>query len=185
MAVIAATRLALLQRLYAKSRDRLPNDARVFQIVFLSGLLTTGVLLRDFSVQPLQIVLAFAAGFATQAFWLRRLGLQQKGLLSAIVTCCGLSLLLRSDTLWAHPLAAALAMSSKFVLRISGKHLHNPANLGVIAAITLLPGTWVSPGHLTILLVWRCRRPSIEKRSIHPSVSPRVFDKTGWPGRSN
>jgi Na+-transporting NADH:ubiquinone oxidoreductase subunit NqrB len=57
-----------------------------------------------------------------------------------------LSLLLRSDSLWVHPLAATLAMSSKFVLRVNGKHLYNPANLGVIAAITLLPGTWVSPG---------------------------------------
>jgi len=125
---------------------RVPKDARIFQILFLAGLLTTGVLLRDFSVHPLQIALAFAAGLATQDFWLRRLGLQQKGFLSAIVTCCGLSLLLRSDTLWAHPLAAALAMSSKFLLRINGKHVYNPANLGVVAAITLLPGTWVSPG---------------------------------------
>jgi enediyne biosynthesis protein E5 len=146
VAVIAVARLALLERLYTTTRDRLPRDARVFQIVFLAALLTTGVLLRDFSVQPLQIALAFAAGLATQAFWLKRLGLQQKGLLSAIVTCCGLSLLLRSDTLWAHPLAAALAMSSKFVLRTNGKHLYNPANVGVIAAIVLLPGTWVSPG---------------------------------------
>ncbi len=126
--------------------DRLPRDARAFQILFLAALLTIGVLLRDFSVQPLQIALTFAAGLATQAFWLNRLGLQRKGLLSAIVTCCGLSLLLRSDTLWAHPLIATLAMSSKFVLRICGKHLYNPANLGVIAAITMLPGTWVSPG---------------------------------------
>jgi Na+-transporting NADH:ubiquinone oxidoreductase subunit NqrB len=122
------------------------RDARVFQIAFLAALLATGVLLRDFSLQPLQMALAFGAGLATQAFWLRRLGLQQKGFLSAVVTCCGLSLLLRSDTLWAHPLAAVLAMSSKFVLRINGKHLYNPANLGVIAAITFLPGTWVSPG---------------------------------------
>jgi Na+-transporting NADH:ubiquinone oxidoreductase subunit NqrB len=146
VAIIAAARLSLLERLYAKLRDRLPRDARVFQVLFLAALLTTGVLLRDFSVQPMQIALAFAAGLATQAFWLKRLGLEQKGLLSAIVTCCGLSLLLRSDALWAHPLAAALAMSSKFVLRINGKHLYNPANLGVIAAITLLPGTWVSSG---------------------------------------
>ena len=121
VAVIAVARLALLERLYTKTRDRLPRDARVFQIVFLAALLTTGVLLRDFSVQSVQIALAFAAGLATQTFWLKRLGLQQKGLLSAIVTCCGLSLLLRSDTLWAHPVAAALAMSSKFVLRINGK----------------------------------------------------------------
>jgi len=126
--------------------DRLPRDARAFQILFLAALLTTGVLLRDFSVQAPQIALTFAAGLATQAFWLERLGLQRKGLLSAIVTCCGLSLLLRSDTLWAHPLIATLAMSSKFVLRIRGKHVYNPANLGVIAAITMLPGTWVSPG---------------------------------------
>ena len=124
----------------------LPADARVFQILFLAGLLTTGVLLRDFSIHLPQIALAFAASLATQAFWLKRLGLQQKGFLSAVVTCCGLSLLLRSDTLWAHPLAAALAMSSKFLLRVNGKHLYNPANLGVIAAITLLPGTWVSAG---------------------------------------
>jgi Na+-transporting NADH:ubiquinone oxidoreductase subunit NqrB len=85
-------------------------------------------------------------GLATQAFWLKRLGLQRRGILSAVVTCCGLSLLLRSDTLWVHPLVAAFAMSSKFVLRIHGKHLFNPANLGVIAGIALLPGTWVSPG---------------------------------------
>ena len=130
----------------AAAREFLPKDARVFQILFLALLLTTGVLLRDFSLHPLQMALAFAAGLATQAFWLKRLGLEQRGFMSAIVTCCGLSLLLRSDTLWAHPLVAALAMSSKFVLRIHGKHLYNPANFGVIAAITLIPGTWVSPG---------------------------------------
>jgi enediyne biosynthesis protein E5 len=130
----------------ATARAWLPRDARVYQIVFLAALLTTGVLLRDFSLQPLQMALAFGAGLATQAFWLKRLGLRQKGFLSAIVTCCGLSLLLRSDTLWAHPLVAALAMSSKFVLRVNGKHLYNPANFGVIVAVTLLPGTWVSPG---------------------------------------
>ena len=128
------------------ARAFMPKDARIFQILFLALLLTTGVLLRDFSLHPLQMALAFAAGLATQSFWLKRLGLEQRGFLSAIVTCCGLSLLLRSDTLWAHPLAAMLAMSSKFVLRIHGKHLYNPANLGVIVAITLIPGTWVSPG---------------------------------------
>jgi Na+-transporting NADH:ubiquinone oxidoreductase subunit NqrB len=124
----------------------LPRDARIFQIVFLAGLLTVGVLLRDFSLHPLQMALAFAAGICTQAFWMRRLGLAQKGFLSAIITCCGLSLLLRSDTLWVHPIAAMIAMSSKFVLRAKGKHIYNPANLGVIAALTLLPGAWVSPG---------------------------------------
>jgi Na+-transporting NADH:ubiquinone oxidoreductase subunit NqrB len=136
----------LLSSIARKTWAVVSADARAFQIVFLASLLTIGVLLRDFSLQPAQMLLAFAAGLATQAFWLRRLGLKHRGFLSAIVTCCGLSLLLRSDTLWVHPLAATLAMSSKFVLRVNGKHLYNPANLGVIVAISLLPGTWVSPG---------------------------------------
>ena len=142
MEVTATARLPLI----AAVRGWLPRDARVFQIAFLAALLLTGVLLRDFSIEPVQVVLTFGAGLATQAFWLKRLGLRQRGTLSALVTCCGMSLLLRSDTLWAHPLVATLAMSSKFVLRVRGKHLYNPANFGVISAITLLPGTWVSPG---------------------------------------
>src|SRR5258705_9583905 len=55
-------------------------------------------------------------------------------------------MLLRSYTLWAPRLGSALAMSSNLVWRIDGKNLYTPANLGVIIAITLLPGTWVSPG---------------------------------------
>jgi hypothetical protein len=34
----------------------------------------------------------------------------------------------------------------RFVIRINGKHLYNPANLGVIVGLTLLPGAWISPG---------------------------------------
>jgi Na+-transporting NADH:ubiquinone oxidoreductase subunit NqrB len=127
-------------------RNEIPRDPRVYQILFLASLLTFGVFMRDFTLKPEQMLLAFAAGIATQAFWLHAKGLRQKGFLSSIVTCFGLSILLRSDTLWAHPLAACLAMSSKFVLRINGKHLYNPANLGVIVATVLLPGSWISPG---------------------------------------
>ena len=121
-------------------------DARLFQIAFLAGLLTLGVLTRDFSLRPEQMALTFAAGIATQLYWVQRLKLPQVGVLSALITCFGVSILLRADSLWVHPLIAALAMSAKFTVRVRGKHLFNPANLGVIAAVTLLPGTWISPG---------------------------------------
>lgn len=121
-------------------------DARLYQIAFLALLLGTGVLVRDFSLDPRQVVLAFAAGVATQLFWVRALGLQGVGVLSAVITCFGLSVLLRADSLWVHPLAAAACLSAKFVLRVNGKHLFNPTNLGVVLAVLLLPGAWVSPG---------------------------------------
>jgi enediyne biosynthesis protein E5 len=135
-----------LASLRSRPTWRLPPDARVFQIAFQAALLTVGVLARDFALDPRQMALAFAAGLLAQRLWLRALGLEHKGLLSAVVTCLGVSLLLRADSLWVHPLAAVLAISSKFVLRVDGRHVFNPANLAVIAALVLLPGTWVSAG---------------------------------------
>ncbi len=132
---------------WRRLRDKLAaTDARLYQILFLATLLTIGVLARDFSLRAEQMALTFAAGVATQAMFVRLLGLRKVGFLSAIITCFGLSILLRADTLWVHPLAAFIAIGAKFVIRVNGKHLFNPANLGVIAGITLLPGAWISPG---------------------------------------
>jgi len=122
------------------------RDARLFQIAFLASLLSIGVLVKDFALRPEQMALAFAAGIATQATWIRALRIRHRGILSAVITCFGLSILLRADSLWVHPLAATLAISAKFVIRFHGKHLYNPANLGVILAISLFPGAWISPG---------------------------------------
>ncbi len=128
-------------------RERLSKiDPRALQIVALGTFLSFGVLLRDFSVQWQQVALTFGAALATQAFWLRRLGLRQVGCLSAIVTGFGLSILVRADGLWAHPLIAMLAISSKFVVRVDGRHLFNPANLGAVLAAWIVPGAWLSPG---------------------------------------
>jgi len=121
-------------------------DARFFQIAFQAALLTIGVLLRDFSLLPAQMALSLVAATLTQAFWIRRLNLQGVGYLSPLITGFGLSLLLRADSLWLHPLVAMLAISGKFLLRIRGKHVFNPANFGVGVALILLPGAWVSPG---------------------------------------
>jgi Na+-transporting NADH:ubiquinone oxidoreductase subunit NqrB len=130
----------------AALRARLPRDPRVYQIVFLAGLLGGGALARDFTLRPEQMALTFAAGLAAQLGCVRVLGLQRVGILSALITCLGLSILLRADNFWVHPVVAALAIASKFVIRTGGKHLFNPGNLGVIAGLALIPGAWISPG---------------------------------------
>ncbi len=120
-------------------------------------LLGAGVFTRDFSLRREQMLLAFVAGLGTQVVLLRRLRLDSRNVLSAVVTCFGLSILLRADALWMHPLVASVAVASKFVLRVRGRHVFNPANLGVVLALTLLPGTWVSAGqwgHDLAAAVW-------------------------------
>ena len=132
----------------------LPRDARIYQIAFQATLLTLGVVVRDFSLRPEQMLLCFAAGIATQAFWVSHLRLGRVGWLSPVITCLGVSLLLRSDSMWVHPAAACLALTAKFTLRIGNKHVFNPANLGVIIALLAFPGAWVSPGQWGNDLAW-------------------------------
>ena len=122
------------------------RDVRILQILVLGVLLAAGAWLRDFSLRPSQAALTFLAGAATQVLCARAGGLKRIGLPSAVITCLSLSILLRADTLWAHPLVAAAAMGSKFAIRVRGKHVFNPGNLGIILALLFVPGTWTSPG---------------------------------------
>lgn len=112
----------------------------------MGGLLLFGALARDFALGWEQAALCFAGALAAQWLWPRLLGLRDVGYLSAVVTGIGLSVLVRADSPWVHPLVAFLAISAKFVVRLDGKHLFNPANLGVMIAVLALPGAWLSPG---------------------------------------
>jgi enediyne biosynthesis protein E5 len=129
-------------------------DARYFQIIFLVSLLIFGSLARDFSLSISQVLLTFCSAVGTQAAWQFILKLPNRhnisGYLSALVSTCGIAILVRSDVLWVHPLLACLAMSSKFVLRFGeGKnrgHILNPANLAAFSAMMWMPHAWLSPG---------------------------------------
>ena len=130
-------------------------DPRLLQLAGQGSLLLVGALWLDFALTWPQVVLTFAVAVASQHLWLRARGLQGQGQLSALVTAFGLSLLVRADNLWVHPLLAVLAISSKFVWRYpfrpgepgaGSAHRFNPANLGAMLALTVLPGAWLSPG---------------------------------------
>jgi len=129
-------------------------DARYFQLVFLISLLLFGALARDFALTGWQILFALLSAIATQAFWQHALKLPNRGnlqgYLSAFVTTCGISILVRADALWVHPALACLAISSKFVLRFgegeSRGHILNPANLAAFSAMMFMPHAWLSPG---------------------------------------
>lgn len=140
-------------------------DARVFQIGFLLSLLLFGALARDFALTGGQVAGAFAGALLTQTFWQWTLRLptrrQATGYLSAVVTACSISILVRSDVWWIHPLVACLAMSSKFVVRAGAGaqrgHMLNPANLACVAALWWLPHAWLSPGQWgfeTLAALW-------------------------------
>ncbi len=123
------------------------KDPRLFQIAFLGCLLGLGAFFRDFAIRPEQVVLAFGSALVTQACFIHQLKLKGSvNYLSALITAFSLSLLLRADSSWVHPVAACVAISAKFLVRVGHKHLFNPGNLGVVVAILFLPGSWTSAG---------------------------------------
>ena len=143
------------------------KDARVTQIIFLGLFLFLGVNTRDWTVRSNLILVVVASCLATQ--WLlsaiveyaktkndltniySKLNILTStkvltSLRSALITSLGLCLLLRSNSYQTMMLASFLAISSKFLFRHHNKHFFNPANFGIIAAITLTNDAWVSPG---------------------------------------
>ena len=140
-------------------------DARWFQILFLASFLLVGALARDFQLNLEQVLTCFASGLATQALWQWGLKLPGRrnwsGYLSAIISCFGICILVRSQYPWAHALLACLAMSGKYLLRAGPaackSHILNPANFAAFAAWAWMGGCWLSPGQWgadSLLALW-------------------------------
>lgn len=60
-------------------------------------------------------------------------------LASAYITGISVGILVRSNYLWPYIVCSLLSISSKYALRIKGRHLWNPSNLGVSALLFLAP----------------------------------------------
>ncbi len=130
-------------------------DPRWLQIAFLGSFLCFGLAARDFPLWHAPLV--FAACLATQRLCSRALCVSDTGWLSPVITSFGLTLLLRSDQSFPFLLAAIVAIASKFLLRIKGRHILNPANAGLCAALLATPHAWCSPtqwGESAALLLW-------------------------------
>jgi len=122
------------------------SDARHYQIAALASLLAYNVGWIDFGAQPLNSALAIAACLITQALCTYSFRLPGFDPRSPLITGLSLSLLLRADEAWLYALAGAIAIGSKFLIRVNGKHIWNPAGFALVALLVISPHVWISPG---------------------------------------
>ncbi|MGH9420623.1 MAG: RnfABCDGE type electron transport complex subunit D, partial [Thermoanaerobaculia bacterium] len=89
--------------------------------------------------------LLVGTAIATQALfaWLNDVAFDPR---SATISGLSLALLLRSESLILLLAAAVIAVASKFVVRIRGKHIFNPTNIAIVAMMLMSKSVWVSPG---------------------------------------
>jgi Na+-transporting NADH:ubiquinone oxidoreductase subunit NqrB len=120
-------------------------DPRLYQIATLGALLVYGVVWLDLEVRPLTALAIVAGALVTQHLCARLTG-RTRDLRSALISALSLCLLLRTGSLGLALLAAVVAIASKFVLRVHGKHVFNPTNLALVALLAGTAQVWVSPG---------------------------------------
>ena len=121
-------------------------DPRVYQIASLSVLLLYGMLGRGFDVSPARAAFLLAGCLLAQRCFELCYGIRRFEPRSALISGLSLCLLLRSNS-WLLALATvAIAIGSKFVVRVRAKHVFNPTNIGLVAMIGLTGQVWASPG---------------------------------------
>lgn len=136
-------------------------------LILLAGQLSYGIL-ESYERTLIAIATAIAIELILGRIFLGK----WLNLASAYITGISVGILVRSPAFWPYAVGAALAITSKYVLRFRGRHLCNPSNFGISVMLFLLPTSvamlsiqwgndmwsmlaiWV----LGSVIIWRLRR---------------------------
>jgi enediyne biosynthesis protein E5 len=122
-------------------------DPRHGQILTLGGLLTYGLGWLSFDIGLSQVAVTLGSALAVQRLGDACTGAPwRSGAKSALISALSLCLLLRTDALWVAAVGSAIAVGSKFLIRVRGKHVFNPTNGALVALLLTTDLAWVSPG---------------------------------------
>ena len=101
-------------------------------LILLAGHLTFGIL-ESYQKTLLAIGTSMLAEMVLGRIFLHK----WPHLASAYITGISVGILLRSPGYWPYALCALLAITSKYVLRIKGRHIWNPSNFGICVMLFL------------------------------------------------
>lgn len=168
-------------------------DPRHYQLAVQSTLLLWGMWVLAFPVTWQHLLAVIGAALATQRLFCRWLQLPPV-LLSTLNTSLSVLLLLHTETALWLAVAVMLGIASKFLLRLSGRHIFNPSNFGIVATLLLTDAVWAAPGQwghglwlfllvagsgLIGLIGWRTMLTSVSFLSTYAAV---LLLKAAWLG---
>jgi len=122
------------------------RDPRYYQVAVLTTLLGIGVVALDFGIHWQNAIAIMLTAQVAQYLGTRLAGLPRFDPMSALITSLSLTLLLRTEFVALAIAAAAIAIGSKFLVRVKGKHVFNPANVALVSLMLLSDHAWVSSG---------------------------------------
>ena len=156
-------------------RKWLSIENRFVPPIFITMILLVGHLSFGILESYQKTLLAIATSMIAELILGRVFIHQWPNLASAYISGISVGILVRSPAFWPYVLCALLAITSKYVVRLRGRHLFNPSNFGICAMLFLASDTvatlsiqWgnnlaamVVIWALGSAIVWRLRRLQI------------------------
>ena len=116
-------------------------DKRYLAPILVTLVLLVGQLTFGFLESWSRTFLAIATAIATELVLGRLFWGAWPHLASAYISGISIGMLVRSPEIWPYALCAAISITSKYLIRVDGRHLWNPSNLGVVAMLVLASDT--------------------------------------------
>lgn len=182
------------------------RDPRHYQIAMLGSLAIYGAFGLSLDLEPAVVATLLASSLGFQWLFGRWLELPRFDARSPLISALSLVLLLRTRSIVFAVAAAMLTIGSKFVVRVGegngdgggadrvSKHVFNPTNFGLAAAMLLFDGVWVSQGQwgsgaalafaagcMGLLVVYRAERSDVTW-AILAAWSAILFARAAWLG---
>ena len=135
-------------------------DKRYLAPILVTMVLFVGQVTFGFLESWSRTVLAICTAMAVEMVLSRLFSGSWPHLASSYISGISVGMLVRSPAFWPYALCSAISITSKYVLRVDGRHIWNPSNFGVVAMLVLaadaVAGLSVQWGNalLPIFVVW-------------------------------
>lgn len=124
-------------------------------LILLAGHLSFGML-ESYQKTALAIIISIAMELVLSRIFYGK----WPHLASAYITGISVGILIRSPAFWPYALCSAISITSKYVLRVRGRHIWNPSNFGIcvmlflayetVASLSIQWGNYLLP----LLVIW-------------------------------
>ena len=112
-------------------------DKRYLAPVLVTIVLIVGQVTFGFLESWSRTALAIATAIAVEMVLGRLFSGKWPHLASAYISGISVGMLVRSPAFWPYALCSAISITSKYVLRVGGRHIWNPSNFGIVAMLVL------------------------------------------------
>ena len=121
----------------AQPKRWLSLDNRFVPPVFITVILLAGHFSFGILESYQRTLLAIATSIVAELILGRIFVHQWPHLASAYISGISVGILVRSPAFWPYVLCSLIAITSKYVLRVKGRHIWNPSNFGICAMLFL------------------------------------------------